>query len=108
LSGLGQVDDMNKDLDDMLRRAENAQLIRLSGNYLELSFNLGQLQALTPPTTIADDWSSGIAKLEGSLDTMSEVLSSFISDEATLGDMIVSIEEVRARVNALVGIINKI
>lgn len=108
VSGAGQVIDMNKDLDDAVRRAENSQLIRLSGNILELSFNLGQLQSLDAPSAVASDWQEAMGKLESSIDSISDVLSDFIADEASLSEMLEAIESVRARVNALTSILERV
>lgn len=108
ISGTGQVIDMNKDLDDAVTRAENSQLIRLSGNILELSFNLGQLQSLDAPSVVASDWQEAMGKLESSIDSISDVLSDFIADEASLSEMLEAIESVRARVNALTSILERV
>ncbi len=108
LSGAGQVIDMNKDLDDAVRRAENSQLIRLSGNILELSFNLGQLQSLEAPTSVADQWKEAMTKLEEEIDSISDVLASFVADEASLSEMLDAIENVRSRVNALTPILDSV
>jgi hypothetical protein len=108
LSSTGQILDMNKDLDDAVRRAENSQLIRLSGNILELTFNLGQLKALDAPTAVAADWQDALLKLEASLDSISEVLSAFISDEATLSEMLNEIEGVRSLTNDLIPIVERV
>lgn len=101
LSASGQVADMNKDLDDMVNRAVNEQLIRLSGNYLELSFNVGQLQSLTPPSAASAGWVGAMANLESSLDSMSAVLGDYVAGVATLDQMLASIEDVRAKANAV-------
>lgn len=101
LSASGQIADMNKDLDDMVKRASNEQLIRLSGNYLELSFNLGQLESLTPPTSASAKWSDAMVDLESSLDRMSTVLGGYVDGTASLDQMLASIEDVRAKANAI-------
>lgn len=108
LSSTGQILDMNKDLDDATRRAENSQLIRLSGNILELTFNLGQLKALDAPTAVATDWRDALLKLEASLDSISAVLSAFVSDEATLSEMLNEIETVRSLTNDLIPIVERV
>lgn len=108
LSSTGQILDMNKDLDDAVRRAENSQLIRLSGNILELTFNLGQLKALDAPTAVATDWQDALLKLEASLDSISGVLSAFLSDEATLSEMLNEIERVRSLTNDLIPIVERV
>lgn len=108
LSSTGQILDMNKDLDDAVRRAENSQLIRLSGNILELTFNLGQLKALDAPTAVATDWQDALLKLEASLDSISGVLSAFLSDEATLSEMLNEIERIRSLTNDLIPIVERV
>lgn len=107
-SSTGQFKDMNKDLDDAVGRANNDQTIRLLGNILELTFNLGQLKALDAPTTVAKSWSDGLAKLEAAIDAASDVATDFSSGQASLSEMSGSIEQVRSKVGALAKVVSKL
>src|SRR5690606_30326490 len=55
--------DYTKDLDDMIITVEEAGYWRLLSNSVELSFNVGQLEALTAPASSSTEWSAGIAEL---------------------------------------------
>jgi hypothetical protein len=107
-SSTGQFKDMDKDLDDAVKRANNDQTIRLMGNMLELTFNFGQLEALDAPTSVAKAWATGMAKLETSIDTASDIAGDFSSGQASLSEMLGSIEQVRAKVNALAKVVSNL
>lgn len=107
-SSKGQFKDMDKDLNDAVGRANNDQTIRLLGNILELSFNLGQLKALDAPTTVAKSWSDGLAKLEATIDAASDAATDFSSGQASLSEMLGSIEQVRSKVGALAKVVSKL
>lgn len=101
ISTAGQVKDLNKDIDDAIGRAEADQTIRLLGNILELTFNLGQLRALDAPTDLVESWNAGLAKLESAIDVASDASTDFAADEATASQVVAALEKVRARVSAL-------
>lgn len=100
-SATGDLADLDKDLNDMVERASNAQLIRLTGNLLELSFNLGQLQALTPPSAVAASWNTGVVELEASISSASDATSQFVTGGIALDTMLSAIESVRTTVQNL-------
>lgn len=83
----GDMADLAKDLEDMAIAAAEGGIFRVLGNSVELSFNVAQLEALTPPETIADDWNSGLARLSAEVDAISDVLADDGSTEALLGQI---------------------
>lgn len=80
----GDMADLAKDLDDMAVAAAEGGYFRLLGNSLELSFNIGQLQSLTPPAEIAEDWTSGLAKVSKRVDAISDAISNDGSTQEVL------------------------
>lgn len=107
-SGHGDIADMNKDLDDMVMRATNNQNIRLMGNTLELAFNVGQLEALTPPTAVAASWVAQLSALSASVTQVSNDASSYSSGAIGLDAMLASIESTRAQAAALDAIVSQV
>lgn len=69
---LGDLADMRKDVADAKKRINDGGFARLLGNVLELTFNVGQLQSITPSEDIAEEWNSKLAKLEAAVDKFSE------------------------------------
>lgn len=106
--GHGDIADMNKDLDDMVMRASNSQNIRLMGNALELSFNVGQLQSLTPPSAIAGSWAPQLAALEAAVTQVTDDASSYAAGLISLDAMLGSIEATRAQAAALDAIVSQV
>lgn len=107
-SSTGQFSDLNKDIDDAVRRAKADQTIRLLGNILELTFNFGQLGALDPPTAISKSWTTGMDKLEKSIDAASERATDFTSGDASLNEVLNSLENVRKQVKSLANVVSKV
>jgi len=68
------LDDILKDLGDIEVTIEERGFWRLLSNYGELSFNLGQLQALDLPESMSKSWPATLADLEATLDTYSETI----------------------------------
>jgi hypothetical protein len=90
------VDDINKDLDDMIVTLDEGGTWRLLSNSAELAFNLGQLQALEVPENISVEWAAGLTALETSMDTMSTAVG-----EQRYEDVRTDIESTRAAAEAL-------
>lgn len=65
---------MNKDLDDLVTTVNEAGFWRLLSNLGELSFNLGQLQALDVPSNVAATWPESLTALEATLDVLSDAI----------------------------------
>jgi hypothetical protein len=69
------IDDFEKDLDDMIVTVDEGGFWRLLSNTFELSFNLGQLQASPPPTSIEASWLPELDKLDASITAITDVIS---------------------------------
>lgn len=92
----GDLDDFVKDLDDMVLTLDEGGFFRLLSNSVELSFNLGQLQAEPAPASIAGEWTAQLAALEGSIDLMDAAISDERND-----DLRSTIEVARGQVDGL-------
>jgi hypothetical protein len=103
-SSEGQFMDLEKDIQDAIGRAENDQTIRLLGNVLEFSFNLGQLRALDPPSVIADQWNDAIVALDDAISASSDAATEFVSGEVSLSAMLDALYSVQNAVDGLRGI----
>lgn len=57
--------DLKKDVTDAQSALEKGGKWRLLGNAAEIAFNVGQLQALTPPTKYAQNWNKQLTTLDG-------------------------------------------
>lgn len=102
------LSDLNKDLDDMVTRASNQQMIRLSGNQVEVEFNLAQLVALTPPSAVAQSWSQGILGLSASVDSLAQATSGYVGGTIDLASMLAAIEDVRSQATALAAVVAQV
>lgn len=74
-SALGDLSDMRKDVADLKDRIDEGGLIRLYGNVVELTFNVGQLQAISPGEDSEDVWKEKLVLLENAVDDFSNGLS---------------------------------
>lgn len=66
------LDDMTKDLDDMVVTIDEGGFWRLLSNSVELSFNVAQLQVLDVPSNIAVPYIEGVVGLETSIASMTD------------------------------------
>lgn len=108
ISSNGQFRDLNKDIRDAVKRAEADQSFRLLGNVLEFSFNLGQLRSLDPPTAIAEDWVSVLAKLDKAIEKSSDAAADFVTGGASTSQMIGALNKVQNQVDNLQRIADKV
>lgn len=74
--------DIDKDLDDMAVTLAEGGTWRLLSNTVEISFNLGQLETLDVPASIAAEWAPALIGLDTSIDTMSTAIAG--GDPATI------------------------
>lgn len=74
-SGLGDLSDIKKDISDAKLALEKGGSWRLLGNAAELSFNIGQLEALNPPTQYAKTWNKQVSQLSGLSDQFLDSIS---------------------------------
>lgn len=90
------LDDMTKDLDDMVVTIDEGGFWRLLSNSVELSFNVGQLQVLDVPSNIAVPYIEGVAGLEASIASMNDPIGN--EDTATLRAII---DQMRGQIGGL-------
>lgn len=95
------LDDINKDLDDLVITVEENGFWRLLSNYGEISFNLGQLEALDVPDSVAGTWSEALVTLEASIDVLGDAVST--EDGGTI---LAAIDGLRAQVEATRAVVN--
>ncbi|WP_372984945.1 DUF2510 domain-containing protein [Microbacterium sp.] len=93
------LDDMNKDLDDIIVTVQENGFWRLLSNTGELAFNSGQLDALEVPANVAVAWPESLVSLEATLDVLSDAVST--QDGATI---LAAVDSVRAQVEATRGV----
>lgn len=97
----GHLDDMSKDLDDMVVTVNENGFFRLISNSVELSFNVAQLEILDVPESIAVPYAEGATGLTASVDSMNDPISN--EDNATL---LAIIETMRGQVQAMHDLVN--
>jgi hypothetical protein len=108
-SAQGNIDDLKKDLTDLRKRAEEGSLFRLLGNVLEISFNQGQLEALTDvPTKIARTWPAQMVKLATAIDALSDKTSAYVGGDASLSSLKDSINKVNGIADNLAALAGKL
>jgi hypothetical protein len=95
------LDDMNKDLDDIITTVLEEGFWRLLSNSGELAFNFGQLQGLEVPANVSATWPESLTSLEATLDVLSDAVST--QDGATI---LAAVDTVRAQVDATRGVAN--
>lgn len=96
----GHLDDMSDDLDDMVATVGEDGFLRLLANALELTFNLGQLEALAVPSSVEPAYTSGLAGLEATIGSLSDPIAD--QDDAAL---LAIIDTLRAEIADLHGIV---
>lgn len=104
-SAKGDLADLEKDIDDALKRAKNDQKIRLMGNILEFSFNLGQLQALDAPTAVKNKWEKALVALDKAITVSSDTAADLVAGDATTSTMTSALNKVQSKVDALYAIV---
>lgn len=108
-SAKGNIADLKKDLNDLKNRAEEGSLLRLLGNVLEISFNQGQLEALTDvPTKISKSWPTEVANLAAAVDALSDETSSFVAGDASLASLKKAISKVNGIADKLSSLVGKL
>lgn len=95
------LDDMVKDLDDIVTTVNEAGFWRLLSNSGELAFNAGQLQALDIPVNVATSWPESLVALDATLNTLSDAVST--QDGATI---LAAVDVVRIQVEVTRGVAN--
>lgn len=75
VSALGDVSDLRKDISDFEVVLNKGGLFRLMGNILEIEFNIGQLQSLTPPDQYSVKFIEKLSELEIAVDGLSSAVT---------------------------------
>jgi hypothetical protein len=107
LSANGNIDDAKKDVKDLNKRVKNQQFIRLMGNIFELSFNLGQLEALDPPANIGEAWIDGLATLDQKIAAASDAAADYIVGDISESKMLKKVKAVNSQLNTLKKLVGK-
>jgi TM2 domain-containing membrane protein YozV len=102
------LSDMNKDLDDMVMRANNAQMFRLIGNAAEISFNLGQLGGLTAPSGVSVSWEAALASASATHDALTTTAGNYASSTTDLGTILGGIDGMRAQLANLAVVVSQV
>ncbi|UOQ88040.1 TM2 domain-containing protein [Agromyces endophyticus] len=95
------LDDMEKDLDDMIVTLDEDGFWRLLSNSGELAFNIGQLEALDIPTNVEPAYSDGLTAMTATLDAFADPISN--EDDAALRGLI---DQMRGQITAQRGIVD--
>ena len=103
-SARGNLRDLYKDLSDTRNAVNEGSVLRLIGNSIELSFNLGQLGALTPPAQIADDWNREFRTLERAVDAVTAA----ISNSASVSQMKKRISAAQNQAKVTLGVVRRL
>ena len=64
------LDDFEKDLDDLQTTLDEDGFWRLLSNAVELNFNASQLRGHEAPKSIEQDWADGLTQLEDDIDAI--------------------------------------
>ncbi|MGN7949188.1 hypothetical protein ACTJKH_10615 [Microbacterium sp. 22215] len=95
------LDDMNKDLDDIVVTVQEDGFWRLLSNSGELAFNLGQLEGLDVPASVAVTWPESLVALDTALDVLADAVSA--QDGPTI---LAAVEAVRTQVETTRGVVD--
>ena len=98
VSALGDVADMRKDFSDFEGVLNDGGFLRLLGNILELEFNIGQLQSLTPPDEYSVKFTEKLSALELTVDALSDAVT---SSESSTSDTKVKLKKCRSALSSL-------
>lgn len=98
VSALGDVADMRKDFSDFEGVLNDGGFLRLLGNILELEFNIGQLQSLTPPDEYSVKFTEKLSTLELTVDDLSDAVT---SSESSTSDTKAKLKKCRSALSSL-------
>jgi hypothetical protein len=94
------LDDMQKDLNDIVTTVAEDGFWRLLSNSGELAFNQVQLEALNVPESVATTWPAALVALQASLDGLSDAI-----DTQDGPSILSAVEGVRVQVEASRGVV---
>jgi hypothetical protein len=98
VSALGDISDMRKDFSDFEVVLNKGGLFRLLGNILEIEFNIGQLQSLTPPDMYSVKFTEKLASLELAVDDLSDAVT---DSESSISNTKSKLGKCRSALNSL-------
>lgn len=98
----GDLRDMRKDLKDMEEALDEGGFLRVAGNVLELSFNIGQLQSLEPPVEVANEWDAALTALEVDVARLGDL----ISDDGTPKQVNDALRDSRSSIRDALGVLD--
>ena len=75
VSARGDIKELRKDAGDAQVALDDGGTLRLITNGGEMSFNLGQLQALEAPKSVATEWNRELKKLDKAVTAYTEAVS---------------------------------
>lgn len=95
------LDDMLKDLDDIVTTVDEDGFWRLLSNTGELAFNQGQLESLDVPANLVTAWPESLVALQGTLDSLTDAIGTQDGPSilAAVGTVRTQVEATRAVVN---------
>jgi len=67
-----QLDDYEKDLGDLTDAVSKGSVIRVASNSVELTFNDGQLSAITPTANVEAEWAAALAALSATTEQITD------------------------------------
>lgn len=102
-SARGDLKDLNKDLNDLLDAIAKGSTFRLIMNGAELKFNIGQLEALDPPSSVASAWKQQFGVLEKSI---TAVLNA-ISNDSSMSTLKSRINAAKRQITVVNGVVAK-
>jgi hypothetical protein len=98
------LDDFEKDLDDLQTTLDEDGFWRLLSNAVELNFNASQLRGHEAPQSIEQDWADGLTQLEENIDSIEGGITSRSNTKVQAGvddarETLEGLREVVARVD---------
>lgn len=69
------VNDINKDLDDIVLTVQEGGFFRLISNYTELVFNVSQLETLDVPVSVSTTWPAALTSLDASVEAYYDAIT---------------------------------
>ncbi len=103
-SAKGDLKDLNKDLNDLLDAIAKGSTFRLITNSAELSFNIGQLESLDPPASVATSWKQQFGALQKAITAVQKA----ISDDSSMSTLKSRINAAKKQILVVNGVVAKV
>lgn len=98
------LNDMEKDLADLLTAVDEGGVLRVAINVAEVVANLGQLSAHTPPVEIAEEWNAEMLVLETEIYALGEL----VNQEGTVKELKAQVRVVSKQIDTMRDIVAKL